>query len=163
MSRQRIEDVIHDVLRGGARERALEFAGHLRANEMLFERGCGYWEDKFYWLVTYKNEYVCFILINDAGEMGASWTIWSDESPSNWFEDFPLDERMKEIAWEHVDFCGNCGGDCTPGARKIVFGREFHNVCRTTMKFDDPDAEALVCAKKMVDIRKIDISERGEA
>ncbi len=122
---------------------------------MLFERFIkGYWEDKLYWLVDYKGVSVCHILINGYEE--GHWTIWSDESDSNSFEDFPLDEHLKEIAWKNVDFCGNCGY-CTGGTHKTVFGKEFDNVCRTTMIFSNPNAETLEFMKKMVLIRKHDI------
>ena len=84
---------------------------------MQFKRGKGYWEDKFYWMIKYKDEYVCFILINCGGDKTepVGWIIWSDDSGSNWFEDIPLDERTKEIAWKHIYICGNCGGCKKPG------------------------------------------------
>ena len=159
MAEQKIEDFINEVLTGDAQKNALDFAAYLRANEMLFERGKGYWEGKLYWLIKYKNKYVCFILIGTEEKPGPGpWTIWSDDSSSNWFEDFPLDERIKEIAWKNVDFCGNCGGcRSKTGTRKTIFGKEFNNVCRTTMRFIDPDVEALECVKKMVELRKNDI------
>ena len=158
MLEQGIEQNIVEILSGDAQKNALEFVAYLRANEMLFERGKGYWEDKYYWMIKYKNEYVCFILINGCEDKTEpeGWIIWSDES-ENWFAAFPLDEYMKEIAWKNVDFCGNCGGDCNPGTHKTIFGKEFYNVCRTTMKFMNPDAEAMKCVKKIVEIRKNDI------
>ena len=79
------------------------------------------------------------------------FTVWSDDSSSAWYKDFPLDETMKELAWKHVDFCENCGGSCSPGKSKIIFGREFHRVCRTTMRFINPDLMELACIKKMVE------------
>ena len=160
MPEQQIENYIADVLTGDAQKNALGFATYLRASEMQFERGTGYWEDKLYWLIKYKTDYVCFILINGSEDRSEpeGWVIWSDDSGSNWFEDFPLDEHMKEIAWKHVDICGNCGDCGNPGgSRKTIFGKEFNNVCRTTMRFINPDVEALECAKKMVELRKNDI------
>jgi hypothetical protein len=160
MSEQRIENFIGEVLTGDAQKNALEFVAYLKASEMLFERGKGYWEDKLYWLITYKDEYVCFILINGSEEKTEpdGWTIWSDDSGSAWFEDFPIDEHIKEIAWKNVDFCANCGSCDNPGGtRKTIFGKEFNNVCITTMKFINPDVEALECVKKMVEIRKNEI------
>jgi len=152
MSEQKIEEIIGEVLTGDVQKNALEFVAYLRANEILFERGKGYWENKYYWLIKFKNEYVCFILIEEK-----DWIIWSDDSDSNWFEDFPLDEYLKEIAWKNVDICENCSNGCSPGTRKIIFGKEFVNVCRTTMRFTNPDVEELECMKKMVEIRKNDI------
>ena len=160
MPEQKIEDSIRNVLAGDAQKNALEFASYLWAGCMLFERGKGYWEDKHYWMIKYKDAYVCFILINGAEDKiePEGWTIWSDDSDSAWYTNVPLDERMKEIAWKHVDFCGKCGGCGHPGgSRKTIFGKDFDNVCITTMKFINPDAEALACVKKMVELRKNDI------
>jgi len=160
MPEQRIENFIVEVLAGEAQQNALAFTSYLRASEMQFERGKGYWENKLYWLIKYKNEYVCFILINGSEDKTEpeGLTIWSDDSNSNCFEDFPLEEQMKEIAWKNVDICGNCGGCDNPGGKcKTIFGKEFNNVCRTTLRFTNPDAEALEFMKKMVEIRKNDI------
>ena len=160
MPEQTIENYIVEILTGDEQKNALEFAAYLRASEMLFERGKGYWEDKLYWLIKHKTEYICFILINGSEDKSEpeGWTIWSDDSGSNCFEGFPLDEHMKEVAWKHVDVCGNCGGCSNPrGTRKMIFGKEFNNVCRTTMRFTNPDVETLEFMKKMVEIRKNDI------
>ena len=158
-SRQSIEDSIVEILTGEAQKNALEFAAYLRANEMLFEKGRGYWEGKLYWLIKYKEEYVCYILIGAEEKPGPGpWIIWSDDSGSNCFEDYSLDEQMKEVAWKNVDICGNCGGCDNPGGtRKTIFGKDFNNVCRTAMNFTNPDVETLECVKKMVEIRKNDI------
>ena len=127
---------------------------------MEFVRGCGYWADKLYWLVKYRDEYVCFIQL-DVPECRGSWTIWSDDSASDALADVQLDERMEQIAWAHVDFCGCCGGSCQPGARRTIFGRTFDGVCRTPIRFDDPDAEAIECAMRLMDIRAREIA-KGE-
>ena len=131
---------------------------------MRFVRGKGYWEDKLYWMIAYQDQYVCFILLHGSGSEAefAPWTIWSDDSDSPWYADFPLDAHMRQTAWKHVDICGNCGGCGNPGgSRKTVFGREFDHVCRTTLRFVNPDREALACAEKMVEIRKADILRRA--
>jgi hypothetical protein len=159
MPEQRIENFIDEVLTGDEQKNALEFASYLRASEMVFERGKGYWEGKLYWVIKYKDESVCFILVGAEEKPGPGpWIIWSDNSGSNWFEDFPLDEHMKEIAWKNVDICGNCGGCGNPGgSRKTIFGKEFNNVCITPMRFTNPDAGELEFVKKMGEIRKDDI------
>ena len=157
MSEQKIEDFIGKVLIGDAKKNALDFVAYLRVNGMLFERGVGYWEDKFYWFIKYKDKSVCYILIGSPEEELSPWTVWSDDSDSIWFETLSLEEHIKEIAWKYVDFCGSCGGDCSPGKHKTIFGKEFDNVCRATMRFTNPDNEALECMKKIVEIRKLDI------
>lgn len=162
MSEWKIEDCIRNLLTEDTQKNALDFVDYLKVNEMTFERGKGYWENQFYWLIKYQKEYVCFILIDgkDSEEKFAPLTVWSDDSDSNWFTDSIPDEHIKKIAWEHVDFCENCGGDCRPGKHKIIFGKEFSNVCRTTMRFINPDFAEWECVKKMVEIRKNDILKK---
>lgn len=158
MSEREIEKIVGDSFTGAAQKNLLAFLAFLKANEMRFERGKGYWENQFYWMIRYKGESVCFILINGTGAEAkfAPLTIWSDDSGSNWFEDFPLDEHMKEIAWKNADFCESCGS-CGGGTPKTLFGKKFDNICRTTMRFINPDAETLAFVKKMIGIRKADI------
>ena len=160
MSEQKIESFISKILPKDAQKRALDFISYLRKNEMLFERGVGYWSDKFYWVVKYKGECVCFILINDTEDKteAAGWTVWSDDSDLNWFADFLLDENVRETAWKNVDICVNCGGCKNPGGTsKTIFGKNFDSVCITAMKFVNPEAEELKCMKKMVEISKKNI------
>lgn len=158
MPEHRIENFIGEVLTADAQRNALEFTAYLRTNEMLFERGTGYWEDKLYWDVKVKGKIVCSIFINGSENKNEpdGWIIWTDDSNLTWYADFPMDDRMKEIAWRNVDFCGNCGY-CTGGTTKNIFGKEFDNVCRRTMIFINPDVETLVCVKKVVEISKDNI------
>jgi len=158
MFKKSIEKAIRDNLCGDNLKNALDFAAFLRANGMSFVRGKGYWEDKLYFLVKHKKEFVCFILIGAEypGEEPNRWIIWADNSGSACFEDFPLDERLKEIAWANVDFCGSCGF-CAGGTRKMIFGREFDKVCLTPFSFLNPDDGTMAFVKKMVEIRKNDI------
>ena len=153
-----IGKAIKDNLSGDNLQNARDFVAFLRANKMSLVRGKGYWEDKSYWLAKYKNGYACFILIGVEypGEAPDRWIIWSDNSGSNCFADFPLDEHLKEIAWKNVDVCGSCGY-CAGGTRKTLFGKEFDKVCTTPMSFLNPDAKTLACVKKLVEIRKNDI------
>ena len=159
MLEQRIETHINDILTGDAQKNALDFVKCLRVSDMTFERGKGYWEDKHYWMIKYKGEFVCFILIGGDNEKDESWTIWSDDSGSNWFENYPLDEHTKEIIYMNVDLCENCGG-CIGGTSKTIFGKTFDIVCRTAFKFDNPDHEVVECTKKLVELRKKDIQKR---
>ena len=69
-----------------------------------------------------------------------------------------LDEAMKKIAREHVNVCAKCGGECAPGSRKTVYGKEFDNVCGALLAFTDPSTEMLECVKKLFELIKYDIS-----
>ena len=63
-----------------------------------------------------------------------------------------IDEKLKLTAWEHVDLCGKCGS-CAGGRKKIIFGKQFDNVCGCTFRFDNPDEKDLAALKKIVKIR----------
>jgi len=132
-------------LSGDTLKNALDFAVYLKENGMI--AGGDHGE------VSHQSKCVCYMHLDGAAEAPGPWTIWTEGDYSGEHED----ERMKEIAWAHVNFCGSCGGDCKPGMRKIIFGREFNNVCHAVMAFRDPDAEALECIKKLLEMRKNDI------
>jgi hypothetical protein len=153
----KIDNYIGDTLTGDARKNAIDFFEYLLESELQFERGKGYWADKLYWMIKYKDEYVCFVLINGCKDNTEpdGWVIWLDGGGSDWLAANSPDERLKEIAWKHVDICGNCGGCKSPGgSRKTIFGKGFDNVCITPMRFDNPDAETVECVKKLVELRK---------
>ena len=163
MSRK-IEDAIMDVLKGDAQKNALDFVAYLRENEIPLE------ESDNLWSVQYKDEYMCFILIDGSDNAPGPWTIWSEQVPGTWvtwsdddcggeYVDFPLDDHIKEIALANINICGSCGGSCSPGRRKRVLGKEFDNVCNSAIAFTNPDAAALECAKRMIDARKDDINK----
>ncbi|GHU73557.1 hypothetical protein AGMMS49992_12540 [Clostridia bacterium] len=154
-----IENAIRETLSADAQNNALAFVAHLRTHDAQFERGAGYWSDKRYWMVKHSGEYLCFMLINGSGGLmhkdePEGWIIWSDDTGKvEWFANYPLDEHTKAIAWANVDYCGHCGGRCDGGFHKTIFGKEFDNVCNTTFRFDNPDAEAVECAKRLIEIR----------
>lgn len=153
MERQ-IEDYIEENLTDGARQTALEFIDYLRTNELEFVKDNGFWKDKIYYLIKFRNECVCFIAIKDPDEPENLWTIWSDDSRV--YEDSSVEEDIKNIAWKYVDYCGNCGS-CGGGKRKTVFGKKFEKVCGCTFRIDNPQAGDFPFLKKMVELRKNDI------
>ena len=167
MSNSRIENAICEVLTGDVQKNALNFVAYLRVNEMVIEREIGgYWDDKFYYAISYNDEFVCFILIGATEEDSSEpWVVWSDSSRSKWYENASLDEQQKEIAWKYVDICGggdDCGSCGNPGGiDKTIFGKEFNNVCLTVFRFDNPNAVAVECLKNLVEIRKNDISKNN--
>lgn len=162
MANQAIEAVINRVLQGDAQRNALDFVAHLRASGIPLE------ESESYWDVTYKGKNVCFLLISGDDDAPGPWTIWSEQEPGSWVtwqEDgtdggakaVSLDEETKQIAWKHLNYCASCGGDCSPGKRKTVLGREVDGLCGSALAFTAPDAASVACAKKMVDARIGDI------
>jgi len=163
-----MERYIRKLLTGEAQKYALEFAAYLRANDMPPVRfKDNYWKDKCYWAVKVQGEYVSFVLLNGSPAQDKTepegWVIWSDDSEcaTNWYEDAPIDDHTKEIAWRHVDF-GHCGSESNPAGRRTIFGKEFEPVCASIFRFDNPGAEALECVKKMTELRKNDILKRAK-
>jgi hypothetical protein len=145
MSDQKIENIINDALTGDAQKNALDFAEFLAANEMI--AGGEHGE------VSCKGKSVCYMHIDGAAEEPGPWTIWTEGDYSGEIEDVPMDERIKKIAWANVNICASCGGDCSPGQRKMIFGKEFDNVCNAAMAFNNPDAATLECVKKLLIMR----------
>lgn len=114
-----IENAIMQELTGDEQKKTLDFVSFLRANEMEFIRGDGYWANQYYWYVRYMGEDICYILVNGTGEEKESaplavWSETSDSSDNAWYENNLLDAHTKEIAWDNVDFCGKCspGSPC---------------------------------------------------
>jgi hypothetical protein len=156
MDEREIQNYICEELSLDDQKIALDFVEYLKDNEMEFVKDNGYWKDKIYYLIKYYTKCVCYIAIKDPDEKDNHWTIWSDDMSSNWLEEVPLEKRIKDTAWKYIDFCGNCGS-CGGGRRKVIFGKEFDNVCGCTFRIDNPDSDALLFMKKMVQIRKNEI------
>ena len=140
MSEQSIEEIISDNLPVAYQGNALDFIRFLRENEMELIRDNGYWKNKIYYLIKFQNKYMCFIAIKDPDEK----------------DNFPIEKELKETAWEHADVCQNCGS-CSGGRKKIIFGKEFDNICSTTFRFDNPGAADLLFMKKLLSAGKREI------
>jgi len=151
MSNQKIENVFTDVLANDVLRNALDFVSFLGANEII-QTG----EHEWY----YKGECVCYI---DTRSENHSWIVWTEGDYSDEQKIIPIDECAKEIAWANVMKCGNCNDVSCSGKAKIIFGKEFVNVCNAdnvnmTFMFVNPEAEVLECVKKLVLMRKHIIS-----
>jgi hypothetical protein len=152
----KITDYIRKELSPAEQAIALDFADFLESQGLEFEKDEGYWKDKIYYIIKFQDECICFIAIKDSDEPGNNWTVWSDDMDSISLEDYPIEKRLREIAWSHVDGCGNCGS-CGGGKPKVIFGKDFPKVCGCTFRIDNPNAEDLQFMKKMAEIRKSEI------
>ena len=156
MDERKIEDFISDELSFYEQNVALNFIEYLKNSELEFVKDNGYWKDKIYYLIKFHDKCVCFITIKDPDEKQNHWTVWSDDMSSKWLEDNNIENELRETAWKYIDFCGNCGS-CVGGRHKVIFGKEFDNVCVCTFRVDNPNADVLPFMKKMVQIRKEEI------
>lgn len=156
---KQIEEYIKENLIGEAQTTALEFVAFLRSNNIEFYKDRGScWKDKIYYWLKFKNECVAFIAIKDPDEPQNLWTVWSDDSKA--FETDIIDDKIKNTAWKHIDFCGHCGS-CGGGKRKVIFGKEFSEVCGCTFRIDNPQLNDLPFLKKMVELCKLHISNNS--
>jgi hypothetical protein len=153
MVKHDIEYYIHRDLQEDEQQTALTFISFLRNKNLTFWKdNCDCWKNKVYYWVKYKDECVCFIAIKDPDEEHNRWTIWSDDMGSEWLSQDSINNKVKELAWKHIDYCGKCGS-CGGGRHKVVFGKDFYNVCGCTFRIDNPTSEDLIFLEKMVEIR----------
>ena len=148
MINEKIEDVFRGALNGDVLKSALNFTEFLSVNGIIqADRHAMHYMDKCVCYLDTRNEH-------------HSWIVWTEGDYSCENENFPMDERTKEIAWANVMKCGNCDGvDCSPGKTKMIFGKEFANICNAdkvnmTFMFTNPGDETLDCVKKLILMRK---------
>lgn len=152
-----IEYYIRRELSLDEQEVALEFVRFLKENNLSFYKDNGaYWKDKIYYWVKQEDDLVCFIAIKNPDEESNHWTVWSDDMGSEWLENESASDEVKEAAWKYVDYCIQCDS-CGGGRRKVIFGKEFNDVCGCTFRIDNPKNEDLLFLKKMVEIRMKEI------
>lgn len=148
---KQIETYIEEYLSGETKKAALEFVKYLKANELTFYKDtCECWKDKVYYWVKLGDECVCFIAIKDPHEPNNFWTVWSNDSSA--YEDASISDEIKNIGWQYVDHCGNCGS-CDGGKEKVIFGKSFPQVCGCTFRIDNAAQETLPFLKAMVCLR----------
>lgn len=153
MSKEKIEEYIKTELSRSDQIIPLDFIDYLNNNDMIFIKDNDFWKEKIYYIIKFNNECVCFIAINDPDEKENRWTVWSDDMSSITLVDYPVENELKELAWKHVDSCGNCGS-CAGGRKKVIFGKVFEKVCGCTFRIDNANSKDLVFLKKMIEIRK---------
>lgn len=147
-----IEDYINKFLTDEAKTIALDFVSFLRENDIEFYKDNGTcWESKIYYHLKFNGEFVGFIAVKDPDEPENLWTVWSDNCKA--FENGNIDDKIKETAYKHIDFCGKCGS-CGGGRKKIIFGKEFNKVCGCTFRTDNPSKEDLPFLKKIIELHK---------
>ena len=166
MTEKRIEDRINELLTGDTQKNALDFVSYLRANEIT-SRGLGECE-----VFHYQNKPVCVVFVNGAEHVPGPWTVWhsgydpkyspaeipdGEDGDKVGLIDCSADEQLKKVAWEHINTCGSCGCGRQPGRRTSVFGKDFDNVCTSTLAFTDPDAETLEYVKTLAELMKLGI------
>ena len=142
----KIENEINNKLDGEMRKNALDFVAYMKANGMTNHAT---YSNAF----EYDGKWVCIMIIDNDG-----WTIY-DNPLTKHYDDFPIDESMKEFAWAHVHICATGHCESSPGVSKKIFGKSFENVCTSEVAFRNPSAETLQNVMQMIDIWKQTIDE----
>ncbi len=146
-----IEKHIEKHLKDEMKQAAHSFVECLRKYDVFFYKdNCPCWKDKVYYWVKLNDECVCFIAIADPDEPDNFWTVWSEGSKV--YETELMDEHVKDTAWKHIDFCGNCGS-CGGGKQKTIFGKTFDKVCGCTFRIDNAVENDLPFLIKMAEMR----------
>lgn len=145
------EDVIHEKLTGKAQQNALDY--------VAFVKSIGIQGDSVFWV---PGGYLCNIHKVDH----TGWHISMEHIDSPLcrpeYQDFPIDEEVKEFAWAHVSTCEGCGCGFNPGRRPMLFGKEFHHTCFGLMNFSSPDGEELELLKKLTVVWKLVVDDAAK-
>ena len=144
-----IEEQIKNKLSGDMQKNALDFIAYMKAAGMTTH-------DTYSTAFEYNGKWVCILIIGKN-----NWTIY-DNPLTKHYDDFPVDESMKEFVCAHVRKCTKCGCDSSPGINKLIFGRAFENVCTSEVGFRNPDVETLQKVRQMIDIWKKNIDGGNE-
>ncbi|MCL2406953.1 MAG: hypothetical protein FWC95_03405 [Defluviitaleaceae bacterium] len=149
---KKIEDIINATLKSNAQKNALDFIAHLQEDEKFsFSKDEN--DDGKWWIKCYNN-LVCEVQIKPADDSPESWNVWVYGDCIG-THDFHVSEALKAIAWKNITTCGDCGAGCAPGRSKNVLGKEFNNICQSTLAFPNPEKDALDCLKKVVTVVKM--------
>ncbi|MCL2576209.1 MAG: hypothetical protein FWE33_07220 [Defluviitaleaceae bacterium] len=134
---------IEDLLQGETQVNAQNFASFAKESEIEVKNA-----DGNLWEANWNSKRLCYIWLDGAGKKPGPWTIWLEGDYSN----FPcdLDNATVKKAWENVNLCTDCGGKCTPGTTKTIFGKSFEGVCSSPIAFTNPDKAAIECVKKIL-------------
>ena len=142
-----IESNLKENLSGDVLTNALDFVTYLKNMGMTADDGARF---------CYKDELMCIIITfkNDNNPSG-EWFIC--DCPFREHDGFPIDESIKSFVQANIQKCkgDSCGCDHKErGATKMIFGKEYDNLCSSEIMFNNPDSEALKKIKVLMEFWK---------
>jgi len=154
----KLEESIKEIFIGDTLKNVLEFVRHLGTLGMEHKGSLN--DGKF----VYKGKNVCYVYFgNSSNNPGypEPWTIWMPDKFGAENECITFDEQMKEIAWKNAHECDENCPHINKGCSKqrVLFGREFDNLCQTPIGFTDPNTEEIECMKKLMEMLKHNIDK----
>ena len=154
----KIENEINENLTGELQENALKFVEFLKTNGIMTNYAVSPIVFRYY------DEAVCVVVLHPIYDDKLGWNVYLGDYDSticrSEYEDFPIDEELKEFAWEHKHTCGNCGCGNQPGKRFKILGKDFDNVCTSLMWFGNADDKTLEKLMELVKVWKLCIDDK---
>ncbi|MCL2545864.1 MAG: hypothetical protein FWE06_01550 [Oscillospiraceae bacterium] len=148
-------DYINENFTGDTQKNALIFVQYLASIGMTIEGSINDCK------ATYKGVTVCYFYFGSSSHPAGypePWTVWMPDEFAKEIDGFPIDEQMKKIAWANAHNCDECcprhNTDAGCSRQRIIFNREYDDLCQTPIGFTGPNAEAVECAKKLMEMRK---------
>lgn len=145
--KQKIEDVVVELLSGAIREGALDFIAYLREKKISISQT---YPDT--WRANYKGKSVCRIILRNDN----TWALKPNDDFKGGYPQLLADEKIREAALANVRVkaCQQCNSKCADGVNAIILGVDYEKICKHYyVYFVMPDAQAVMCAKKIVEIR----------
>ena len=143
------ENEIKEKLSGDMQKNALNFLSFIKEKGMTTD-------EEYSSVFRYNGEAVCVLALHPNFDENIGWNVYLGDYDSSIcsdeYENFPVDEELKEFAWAHKHTCGSCGCGNQPGKKFKILGKEFDNVCTSLMWFGNAEAETLDKLKKLVDV-----------
>jgi len=147
-AKPKIEDVILNVVKEEHQKAALDFVEYIRDNKMTPA-----WASANSWKVSYKGQCLCYVRTAgtahyhnlDDGSWHIHFAVYSDSV----YEVDVSDEDVKMI-WDNVRHCTNCS-NCIPANHLTINKKEFDEVCHRWLTIKNPNADAVDCAKKLIE------------
>jgi len=153
--RPKLDDIIIDALEGVSLKNAIDFSAFLK---MLKSNPT--WASANSWKVSYKGQVVCYIKLHGSNAFNlekGSWQVGVHLNYEDAHPDIISDESLVQTLWDNVKYCYRCS-NCR-GGDKILFGKEFKDVCHGPVVFINPDSKALECVKRLIAIKRQEISD----
>lgn len=158
-AKPKVEEVILRSVKEEHQKLALDFVGYIRSSKLTPA-----WASANSWKVSYKGQCLCYIRTAgtahyhnlDDGSWHIHFAVYSDQA-----YEIPISDEAVQMIWSKVRHCARCS-NCTPANRLVINGKEFDNVCHQWLTIKNPDAEALECAKKLVEAIRYAIVSQGK-
>jgi len=145
------ENQVKEKLSGSALTSTLDLISHLAANDIYPDPDDNNW-------FKYSGEMIYFFWLSK------NLTIYTSNFDLNCGENgAQVDESLANFAYSSINRCAKHKGCLeNPGLSRLILGKEYENLCRSTLCFKIPPLKNLPYIKKIAEMRKYDIDNMPE-